>query len=158
LEALRNSQILAKVVSSGIRESSEYRDNVANERLPNVERVDHIPFTLLRSLYGGCSFVVVPMRNVDYPAGMTTIMEAMAMGKTVIATYSRGIHEFIEDSVTGFWTEPGDPIALREKMLLLWNNPRLARQMGERARESVKRRVDMTRFVDELESILRQVA
>jgi glycosyltransferase involved in cell wall biosynthesis len=153
-EALRNTQIRAKVVSSGIRESSEYRHNVADERLPNVERFEHIPFTELRNLYEGCSFVVVPMRNVDYPAGMTTIMEAMAMGKAVIATYSRGIEEFIEDSVTGFWTEPGNSIALREKMLFLWNNPKVSIQMGQRARESVKSRVDMTRFVGELESIL----
>jgi glycosyltransferase involved in cell wall biosynthesis len=157
VQSLRTCEIPAKLVSSGIRESSEYRNKAPDTALPNLETFEHIPFTHLRALYEGCSFVVLPMHNVDYPAGMTAVMEAMAMGKAVIATYSRGIEEFIEDSVTGFWTEPGNHLALREKIMLLWNNPELAGQMGERARESVKSRVDMTRFVTELETILMSV-
>jgi glycosyltransferase involved in cell wall biosynthesis len=153
-EALRSSNIPAKVVSSGMRESSEYRTGITDGRQPDVEMFDHIPYTQLRTLYQGCSFVVIPMHNADYPAGVTAIMEAMATGKAVIATYSRGIQEFIEDSITGFWIEPGNPIALRQKMLFLWNSPELALRMGKRAREKVKRRVDLTRFVEELESIL----
>jgi colanic acid/amylovoran biosynthesis glycosyltransferase len=102
--------------------------------------------------------VVVPVRNVDYPAGMTAVMETMAMGKAVIATYSRGIEEYIQDSLTGFRTEPGNLVALREKINFLWNNPHIAQQMGKRARQSVESRVDMTRFVNDLESILTRLA
>jgi glycosyltransferase involved in cell wall biosynthesis len=153
-EALRNSEMRAKVVSSGMRDSRAYWNTIADGRLHNVEMFEHISYTELRNLYGDCAFVVIPMYNVDYPAGMTAIMEAMAMGKAVIATYSRGIEEFIDDAVTGFWTEPDNPIALREKMLFLWNNPQLAIQMGKRARESVQSRVNLTRFVEELQSIV----
>jgi glycosyltransferase involved in cell wall biosynthesis len=153
-EALRNSQMRAKIVASGMRDSRAYRNTIADGRLHNVETLEHISYTELRNLYGDCAFVAIPMHNVDYPAGMTAIMEAMAMGKAVIATYSRGIEEFIDNAVTGFWTEPGNPIALREKMLFLWNNPKLTIEMGKRARESVQSRVDLIRFVEELESIL----
>ena len=153
-EAVRNSQIRLKVVASGISGSDKYLDKIPVGRLHNVQIFEHISYTELRNLYERCSFVVIPMHNVDYPAGLTAIMEAMAMGKAVIATYSRGIEEFIDDSVNGLWTEPGNPIALREKILFLWNNPQLAQQMGQQARESVKSRVDLTRFVGELESIL----
>ena len=157
-QALRDSSVRAKIVSSGISGCRNDRHKISDGRLPNVEIVEYVPYPELRKLYERCSFVVIPMRNVDYPAGMTAIMEAMAMGKAVIATYSRGIEEFIEDSITGFWTEPGNPIALREKVLRLWNNPKLASEMGKRARESVKSRVDLTRFVEELESILTGLA
>ena len=80
--------------------------------------------------------------------------ESMAMGKAVIATCSRGIEEFIEDSVTGFWVPPANPMLLRSKILLLWENPRLAKEMGSRARASVRSRVDMNRLVNELASIV----
>lgn len=157
-KALRHSGIRAKIIFSGISDSNKYQNRAVDRTLDNVDTFDHVSYTSLRNFYADCSFVVIPMHNVDYPAGITTIMEAMAMGKPVIATYSRGIEEFIEDSVTGFWTEPSNPIALREKMLLLWNNPDLAIKMGRRGRETVKSRVDLTRFVDEVESILRGCA
>ncbi len=156
-EVLRNSEIQVKIVASDISRSRRYRSNDLRGRLNNVEIFEDISYPELRELYEHCSFVVLPMHNVDYPAGITAVMEAMAMGKAVVATYSRGIHEFIEDSVTGFWTNPGNAIELREKILILWNNPRLARQMGERARDSVKSRVDLPRYVEELGSILRSL-
>jgi hypothetical protein len=37
---------------------------------------EDISYLKLRDLYGDCSFVVLPMHNVDYPAGITAIMEA----------------------------------------------------------------------------------
>jgi glycosyltransferase involved in cell wall biosynthesis len=153
-EALIRSNIPAKIVSSGMRDINEYSNDIASGMLHNVEKFDHISYAELRNLYNGCAFVVIPLHNVDYPAGITAVMEAMAMGKAVIATYSRGIHEFIDDAVTGFWVEPGNPRALQEKMLLLWNNPALAREIGIRARESAKRRVDLTRYLDEIVSIV----
>ena len=156
-EALRSTEVQAKVVSSGLRDPQEYPDHIAFRAPEGVELFEHVSYIELKNLYAGCSFVVVPMRGVDYPAGITAVMEAMAMGKPVIATYSRGIEEFIKDGETGFWTEPGDTVKLRQKILLLWNNPDLSKEMGRRARESVKRRVDMDRFVEELESVIESV-
>ena len=154
-EALRTSEVRAKIVSSGLGAPGDYKNHMpAGQPIENVEMLEHVSYAALRNLYDGCCFVVIPLHNVDYPAGITAVMEAMAMGKAVIATYSRGIEEFIDDAVTGFWTEPANPIQLRDKILLLWNNPKLAIQMGQRARESVKSRVDMTRYVEELQSIL----
>ncbi len=155
-EALQNSDIPVKVVASGLGASCK-GDKIPDGKPHGVEIFEHISYAELRDLYGRCSFVVIPTRNVDYPAGVTAIMEAMAMGKPVIATYSRGIEEFIEDSITGFWTESGDAMALREKILFLWNNPEVAIRMGKQARESVKSRVDLTRFVEELESIIKRI-
>lgn len=154
-EALSQTRVRAKILSSGFLGSPKYRGAIAQVIIENVEMYDHISYVEMRRLYECCSFVVVPLlRSFDYPAGVTAVIEAMAMGKPVIATYSRGIQEFIEDSVTGFWIESGNPLKLREKILFLWENPQVAKEMGKRAREWAKPRVDMTRLVDELASII----
>jgi glycosyltransferase involved in cell wall biosynthesis len=44
----------------------------------------------LRDLYSQSRFVVVPLHEVDFDAGVTTLTEAMAMGKAVIVTRTRG--------------------------------------------------------------------
>jgi glycosyltransferase involved in cell wall biosynthesis len=155
LAALRGTDVRAKLLSSGYLPSTQYQDARSRAVQDNVEAFTNISYVEMRRLYNECSFVVVPLLgDFDHPAGVTVIVEAMAMGKPVIATYSRGIEEFIEDSVTGFWVSPGSPTQLREKIQLLWSNPRLAKEMGDRARESVKARVDMERFANELAGII----
>ncbi len=44
------------------------------------------------------------------------VIEAMAMGKVVVASRVGGIPEIIQDGVNGFLTEPGDPQAWAAKL------------------------------------------
>lgn len=147
----------AKIVSSGVRDPNEYAKRPPGTGACGIEVLDYVPYVELRNLYDQCEFVVISVRNVEYPAGITSIMEAMSMGKAVIATASVGIEEYIEDGVTGFWTASGDAAQLRDRMALLWNNPELARRMGENAREWVKTQVNMGRYVNELATIISKV-
>lgn len=135
--ALHDTSIRAKVLSSGyLPISTKYQNKTPRAVQDNVEMYSHISYVEMRQFYNDCSFVVVPLlHDFNSPAGVTVIVEAMAMGKAVIASHSRGIDEFIEDTVTGFWVEPGNPMMLREKILSLWENPKMAEQVGARARE-----------------------
>jgi glycosyltransferase involved in cell wall biosynthesis len=110
--------------------------------------------TALRDLYAGSAFVVVPLRDVEYPAGITTIMEAMAMDKAVIASRSRGISELIEDGKTGMLANVADAEDLRNKILYLWNNPLVAQQMGTNAGAFAREKVDLDCFIEQLGSII----
>jgi glycosyltransferase involved in cell wall biosynthesis len=87
----------------------------------------------LRDLYARSRFVVVPLVPSDSDNGVTVILEAMAMGKPVVCSRTRGQVDFIEDGVTGVYVPVGDPAALREAMLSLWNEPQRARTMAARA-------------------------
>jgi glycosyltransferase involved in cell wall biosynthesis len=152
--ALHNTGVHTKVVSSGFL-GQAYPGRIATTTQHNVEMYEHISYKELRRLYDGCSFVVIPlMHGLEYPAGLTTLLESMAMGKAVVATYSRGIDDYLRDSVTGFWVEPGNPKALQEKILLLWKDPKLTRAMGKQAKESVRALVDMDRLAGQIASIL----
>jgi glycosyltransferase involved in cell wall biosynthesis len=100
----------------------------------------------LRELYARSPFVVVPLRPSDTDNGITVILEAMAMGKPVICSRTRGQVDVIEDGVTGVFVPVGDSKALREAILSLWNDPERAKAMGRAARAYVERHHTLDKF------------
>ena len=88
-------------------------DDLVSRLPPNVDAgpVSHERFgELLRS----AAVVVVPMQaRMERSAGQQTYLNAMAIGKAVIATDSPGARDYIEDGKTGFVVPPGDARALR---------------------------------------------
>jgi glycosyltransferase involved in cell wall biosynthesis len=59
--------------------------------------------------------------------------EAMACGLPVVATPNTGAPDLIKEGVSGFIVPIRDPDAIREKVLLLYRNPDLRKQMAEAA-------------------------
>jgi glycosyltransferase involved in cell wall biosynthesis len=91
----------------------------------------------LRDLYGRASVVVVPLMETDFQAGVTTVLEAMAMGKAVIVTATRGQSGVVHDGLTGITVPPGDAAELRDAIRYLLENPSERRRLGWSAREAV---------------------
>jgi len=88
-------------------------------------------------------FVAVPIMNTtQYSAGCSTIMEASAASKAVVATRTMGSVDYVEDGLTGFLVPPGDSEAMREAIQKLWNDPQLAYRMGLAGRKLVEARFD----------------
>ena len=83
---------------------------------PNMTFRAGLSHAELRDLYAGASVVVVPvLADTDYAAGANGCLEAMAMGRPVIATTTPGLADY----QTGDGSEPlvmpvaaGDPSAL----------------------------------------------
>ncbi len=100
----------------------------------------------LRDLYARSRFVVVPLLPSESDNGVTVIFEAMAMGKPVICTQTHGQVDVIQHGVTGVHVPAGDPAALREAMLWLWNEPQIAHAMGARARAYVEQHHTLEQF------------
>ena len=102
----------------------------------------------LRSLYARSQFVVLPLLGNDADSGTTVILEAMAMGKAVICTHTRGRRDNVIDGETGLYVPVGNADSLRKAILYLWENPDVAIFMGRRGREIVERDHTVDRFVD----------
>ena len=83
------------------------------------------------------------------------VLEAMALGKIVIATNVGGISELIEDSKNGFIVKARDIGALARsmEMLMKQNNNKLAK-IGEQAINTIKERFTMEKMINHLEEYI----
>jgi glycosyltransferase involved in cell wall biosynthesis len=112
----------------------------------------------LRDLYASASFVVVPLYETDFQAGVTTILEAMAMGKAVIATRTTGQRDVIEDGVSGVYVPPGDPAAMRAAIEGLIASPQRAAEIGANARRVIESRMSLDLWADRIAAVVRATA
>ncbi|MGH7902833.1 MAG: glycosyltransferase family 4 protein [Candidatus Dormibacteraceae bacterium] len=104
----------------------------------------------LRNLFARAAVVVVPLVDNDFQAGVTTILEAMAMAKPVIVTASRGQRDVVEDGVTGRLVPPADAESLREAILSLLGSAAERRRLGDNARQAVLEGFSLEAYVSGL--------
>jgi glycosyltransferase involved in cell wall biosynthesis len=83
--------------------------------------------------------VVVHASTAPEPFGLT-IIEAMACGKPVVATFAGGVVDLIDHGQDGLGVPPGDFQALGGAVQLLLADADLRRRLGMNARETVRRR------------------
>src|SRR6267142_4233362 len=93
-----------------------------------------IPHEELSDLYDRAAVVVLVSQMEGLP---NVVLEAMAHGKTVIATPVGGIPSLIEDGRTGFLVPVGDAAALRATIERVLGDADLRRRVGEAARARV---------------------
>jgi glycosyltransferase involved in cell wall biosynthesis len=115
--------------------------------LPSNVTVSKLGSVELRSLYARSKFVVIPLLASDTDNGVTVIEEAMAMGKAVICSRTKGQVDIIQEGKTGIFVPVGDPGALREAILYLWNNPKIAEEMGRNGRKFIEENHSLEKFV-----------
>jgi L-malate glycosyltransferase len=82
-----------------------------------------------------------------------SLLEAMAMGKPVVATDVGGNREVVISGETGFLVPAGDIQAMANKIILLLQNPEKAQAMGQKARQIAISRFSIEKMVHEYESI-----
>lgn len=81
--------------------------------------------------------VVVPEQWLN-DFGPVILLEAMALGKPVVAGKIGGIPEFVKDGYNGFLVEYNQPKQFAEKIIRLLKNKDSANLMGKRAKESAR--------------------
>lgn len=91
------------------------------------------------------TLVVLPSRSEGLPIAP---MEAMALGRPVVATAVGGTPEVVENGVTGILVPPGDVTALAGAMLALVGDPDRARVLGEAGERRVRERFSGTIMVE----------
>jgi len=82
-----------------------------------------------------------------------SVLEAMALGRPVVASNVGGIPEMIEDGVTGLLVPPDDCPALAAAIVRLLTDHPLADTLGKRGHDLVHERFCIELMVDSVESI-----
>lgn len=87
----------------------------------------------------------------------SAIIQAMAMGKPVVATRVGGIPELVVDGQTGLLCEAGNPENLAQNIIKLANQPELRHQMGIRGQERAVKDFSLDHMIDDIENVYRNV-
>jgi glycosyltransferase involved in cell wall biosynthesis len=152
LKAIAGTDIKLVVVASSPWSSNE----VKIENRDQVSVLSNIPYEELKSLYAKARMVIVPLHDVDYAAGVTTLLEAMAMGKPVIVSNTKGLSDYILHDETGVYFTPMDDLELRDTILTLWEKPDHLSRLGRNARQVVEESMNIDLYVDNVVEIVNQ--
>ena len=127
---------------------SKHENETENRTLPPNVEARRYSYAELRHLYAESAFVVVPLKETDFQAGVTTILEAMAMGKTVVATRTTGQTDVITDGENGLSVAPGDAAGWREAIARLRADADLRERLGRSARGWVEKNATLDHWAE----------
>jgi glycosyltransferase involved in cell wall biosynthesis len=133
---------------------SKQADSSTQRPLPGNVEVRRLSLFELRELYATSMVVVMPLLDVDFQAGITTILEAMSMGRAVVCTRTPGQTDTIRDDVTGVYVPPGDAAALRSAVTRLLVDHAAARRLGDNAREWAVEHADIDVYARRLSEVV----
>jgi len=137
---------------------------LAPESLPrNVtwERADWYTSVLtdaeVRELYREAAVVVVPTKDVPQPSGQSVTLQAMATGRPVVLTRTRGLWapDELRDGENVVLVPPGRPHELAAAVRGLLGDPARAATIGASARASAVRDEPIEGYADRLLEVCR---
>ena len=107
----------------------------------------------------GCikGFDLFAMSSVTEGLG-TSLLDAMACEKPIVATTAGGIPEIVEDEVNGLLVPPRDQTALANAIVRALNDAGLRKRMGEAGLARVHERFSVEKMVAETASVYARVA
>jgi glycosyltransferase involved in cell wall biosynthesis len=133
---------------------AKHAEGVATSKVPNNVTVRKFTQYELRQLYADSLFMVMPLENVMFQAGVTAILEGMAMGKAVICSRVPGQTDVVVEGDNGRYVPPGDPAALRTEILRLLSDPEEAARLGANGRKLIEREMNLDLYAQRLAGYL----
>ena len=140
---------------------SAVSDAQANQSLrsgllpPNVKTVERLFKTAeILTLYENALAVAIPL---DLPpnkphntVGISSLLEAMCMGRAVITTENRDMGISLEKEGIGFTVPLHDAQAWKQATQYLFDHPEEAKEMGQRARYLAENRYNLEHFTQKI--------
>jgi len=96
---------------------------------------------------------VIVLTSSEVEGCSNSLLEAMQLGKAVVATRVGGTIELIKHDQNGLLISPKKPDDLELSILVLYENPELRKRLGERARMSVQQRFSQSTMVQKHERL-----
>jgi phosphatidylinositol alpha-mannosyltransferase len=119
-------------VGPGVRLRKKYQKRVNKYKLKDIDFTGYSPYKDLPRYYKTADIVCFPATGRESQG--IVLLEAMSVGKPVIASAIEGYSSVLTDGVEGISVPPGDPVKLAEAILRLVKDKQLRQQMGERGK------------------------
>lgn len=152
-EAARHTDARFLVFGHGFFGANAARIGDTGNRPDNFVLMPRVSFPELREYYRQASAIILPLNDVPYAAGVTGLVEAMAMGKPVIVTASRGISEYLHSS-PALVVPAGDAANLLASIRRFEENFADYSASGARSREWVMRNCRLDDYVARIVAIM----
>lgn len=102
--------------------------------------------------------IAIPLQDKpENLVGLTSLLDAMAMGKAVIMTRNQQIDIDIEKEKIGIWIDPNDVKGWQKAIAYLTKNPIEAKKMGDRARYLCEKKYNIELFSQGLVKIFQNL-
>jgi glycosyltransferase involved in cell wall biosynthesis len=124
--------------------------------LANVNPI-HYGYRQLVEYYASARVLAVPMHTGPSLCGLTSLVDALGMGKPVIMTRHPLIDIDIESEGIGRWVAPYDLDGWRDAIQFFEDHPDEASEMGRRARRLAEAGHNSKSFGDQIRQIIEKV-
>ncbi len=153
LAALDRVRTPVRLVLAGV--GRDERLAAAIVRVPARHAVVTLPFVSnVRPLYDLLEVVLLPSRMEGFSQAL---LEAMALGKPVVASAATGNLDLVTDGTDGLLVPPADPSAWASAIERLLADPPLRERLGAAARHTARERYSLERTVERTAAVYREV-
>jgi glycosyltransferase involved in cell wall biosynthesis len=155
MQAVRDLPV--QVVIAAASPWSKQSDTTERAEIPANVTVKKFTQYELRQLYADSAFMVMPLYNVNFQAGVTAILEAMALERAVICSRTPGQTDVIVEGETGLYVPPEDVAALRAAIQRLLDQPDEAARLGRNGRKLIEEQMNLEHYVERLKKVVEGV-
>ena len=129
--------------------TEDQRTSITALALPSPEEA--------RELLRRASAVAVICEPTELPSGTLVLLDAMALGKPVVATEVKGTVDYVTDGETGLLVPPHDADALARALRRLMDDPELRARLGAEGRRRCQTQFTPDAFASGLRMHLRSL-
>lgn len=147
----------ADVIVAAASPWSKQKNTSRGERLPRNVRFVSFDYRRLRQLYADSAFLVMPLKPVDFQAGVTAILEAFAMERPIVCSRTPGQTDVVRDGHNGVYVPPRDAAALRRAIEMLLADPARTTRMGRHGRATVDEGMSLDHYVERLTGYIEEL-
>lgn len=153
-----NAKIYLLIIGSPPPDQDHYLSDLKNAIVSKglEDKVQIHPFTLeIWKYWASIDIAVVPSTEPE-PFGLVAI-EAMLLGKPVIAAAHGGLTEIIEHKETGWLFKPNDVNNLYSALKQLIENKTLRKKLGSNAKVNVEDRFSIEKYVQNFSNLYKSM-
>ncbi len=136
---------------------NDYEDLFRRLRLqPNIHLnyIQGMAFREMSKKVNRAGCVVVCCQKSDYTVGLTTVVEALALGLPIICTRNERMPMDIEREGCGIWVDVSDTEGWTKAIRFIADNPAKAREMGRKGRLLAERLYNIERCTADISQVL----